>query len=42
MNFFVEQYISAYVTLSKSIFVWFAVFYKKNHPSYGKEHSVEI
>ncbi len=27
---------------AKVIFLWFAVFYKINHPSYGKEHSVKI
>ncbi len=27
---------------AKVIFVWFAVFYEKNHPSYGKEHSGKI
>ncbi len=27
---------------AKVIVLWFAVFYKKNPPSYGKEHSVKI
>ncbi len=45
-----EHYVyvhSKYVTHSvktqlKSFFLWFAVFCKKNHPSYGKEHSVKM